>query len=161
MLGEAPVAGDEVTFDADYCLEVAASNGQVYPSDQDPGRWIATGSYSAGGVRAFGVQVVDGLVTRIDLHFPGILTDGGIGVGSSADEVAAAYPEAEVVEFPASDVVVVDGEGGRLLIEIARDRYLAGYWTPEQIDAVLVINASIDEFGVFNVAGTDNRADEC
>jgi hypothetical protein len=160
VIGEAPAESDDVFFDEDYCLAIAAANGQEYPADQDPGRWIATERNVVDGERAFGVQVIDGVVSRIDLHIPGILTDLGIGVGSRSDAVETAYPTAEIVEFPVSDVVVVDGEGGTLLIEIPRGRE-AGYWMPDELDVVIAINASIDSFGVFSVAGTDNRAGEC
>jgi hypothetical protein len=94
---------------------------------------------------------------------PGIHTSKGITVGSSRAQVQAAYPHPNALTHgPLSDVYVLDGSGGRLLIEVARsDNNDIGYWSPSQVDSVLWMGAIAPGGSVASIAGTDNIPAAC
>lgn len=88
------------------------------------GVWLANypdGTTLGGKVTSpFQVAVNDGgAISRIDVRLAGPHTDRGIQIGSTAEEVVAAYPDAsEIVDFERALVYAVRGPTGTLLIEM-------------------------------------------
>jgi hypothetical protein len=157
---------DMVRFDPEFCTD--ARTGQPYgiaPGSELAGLWVPLeryGTWRAGYTEApFGVAVEGTTPVRIDLVGGVLATEAGIRMGSSDDEVHAAYPGAAVLEQGLSDVVVVEGSAGRLLIEIARDRDIPGYWDAAQQDHVLSVVAVAKHIPPFARAGTDNWVGGC
>ena len=102
-----PVAGNpgaaEVTWEPDYCA----------PGD---GRFVFTAAPTMVGLGGEG----GGEIGRIDVYDPSLTTAEGIHVGSTAAEVAAAYPASPAVtSFSGTQLVVLSGPEGFLTIELA------------------------------------------
>ena len=83
--------------------------------------------------------VEDGPIARVIVYGDELATEEGVRVGSTVDEVLAAYPDAVVQPGPAvSRLYVVEGATGSLSVEVAIDSpELPGYWDAAQIDTVL------------------------
>jgi len=125
--------------------------------------WLANDPYLVDGRPSFGVSVDPaGIVTRIDLFGDAIPTEEGVRVGDPAAAVLEAYPDAPVTEGDLSDLLVIEGETGLLLVEIAREREIYGvpYWDDILVDRVLFIGAVLGS-EPFSVAGSDNVAGVC
>ena len=100
-----------VSLEPDYCLDSTGAEGDY---------WIST--YPGGDDGSFYLQELDGDLYRIFVTSPEILTEEGIGIGSSEAEVIAAYPNATLVTSnPFVSMYVVEGDLGRLTIEIPVD----------------------------------------
>lgn len=102
-----PVAGNpgesDVTWDADFCS----------PGD---GRFLYLPSPDLVALSGEG----GGPIGRIDVYDPTLTTAEGIHVGSSLEEVAAAYPATpSVTAFSGTELVVLDGPEGFITIELA------------------------------------------
>jgi hypothetical protein len=108
------------------------------------------------------VDVVDGILTRIDLHDLSVPTDAGVRIGDARAAALAAYPGVDAVVEWGTDVFVIPGEHGVLHIEIARDPggASAGYWG-DQIDTVVFIRAVDLASSVYSVAASENIAGSC
>ncbi|WP_294179280.1 hypothetical protein [uncultured Schumannella sp.] len=126
--------------------------------------WIANDLYrDANDSAYFGVNVEPGgVITRIDLFTFLIPTTKGVRIGDPDSVVFAAYPDATVITGDLTDLVVVEGEFGKLQLEIARENGLfdTPYWKPGEADTVRYINASVGS-GSFNVVASDNIAGVC
>lgn len=167
LLGQAPPVTspdlDILVFDDDFCVGEEGPDGEV-----PPGLWVTNypevsdGFYGNPG-RAFSVQVLDGLVERIDVKSAQIVTPEGIRIGSSAAEVVAAYPDAlsPTWDGGVTDLYVVEGSAGRLLIEVSTDDRIADYWNSDQVDRVLQISAWSRDIDPRGVAGSDNTVGNC
>lgn len=124
------------------------------------GRWESVFSSSPDD-RDFQVVTSDGLesgaVSRIVVESPDISTSEGIRVGSTRDEVVAAFPDAAVLGEPGtSTVYAVEGTSGTMAIEVATDfADLPGYWAPEEIDTVRWIVVTDSATEARPIAGTD------
>ncbi|MFT4122208.1 MAG: hypothetical protein QM635_00065 [Microbacteriaceae bacterium] len=130
-------AADELVLTAAGLAELVI--GEPVPADTDlvewgdvcglgVSRWHALGA-TAADPGAFSVRTEDwahdGAVQAIWVWTDDIATAEGITIGSSRDEVLAAYPQAqsqgEDVATGATDVLVVPGDATNLVIEILRD----------------------------------------
>lgn len=157
---------DMIVWDPEFCTD--ARTGQPFgiaPGDEFAGLWVPLevyGEWKSGYSEApFGAAVEGSTPIRIDLIGGVLATDAGIRLGSTDDEVLAAYPGAAVLEEGLSDIVVVEGTSGRLLIEIARERDIPGYWDASQRDHVLSVVAVATSIPPFARAGTDNWIGGC
>lgn len=134
------------------------------------GLWSAHPSYVSSDPDVYGVgtafTVTDaasggptGTITRIDLNAADIPTTAGIRFGDGRASVQAAYPGAAVIDAGLTDVYLVPGETGQLLIEVASDpSYWAGFRPDE---TVVYIHASTPDWGVFSVAASENLLGVC
>lgn len=77
-------------------------------------------------------------VTTIYVWSRDISTAKGIRVGSSQAQVVAAYPVAKVTHADASDLYVVKGTHGELVMEVAsHNEYARGEWPPQILGTVV------------------------
>ena len=108
-------------------------------------------------------QTTAGPVTYVWVWSPGVHTAAGIQVGSTRAEVLAAYPHADAVTHGVlSDVYVITGSVGKLVIEVARaDSGDVGYWPPGQVDTVLWMGAVQHSDPAPAIAGTDGGPSTC
>ncbi|MEO8262608.1 MAG: hypothetical protein ABI566_08575 [Pseudolysinimonas sp.] len=120
-------------------------------------------AYGGSTTPMFGVVVLDGVLTRIDLFTPDIPTDAGIRIGSTAADVSAAYPSATVTTLDLTDVVTVADEHGTLMIEIARERGLfdTAYWDAGVTDRVVYVRGTVAGTATFTVVASENIAGGC
>lgn len=134
------------------------------------GLWSAHPTYAStdpdvyGVGTAFSVTDVDstgptGVITRIDLNARDIPTTAGIRFGDPRAAVVAAYPGVTVIDNDLTDIYVIPGTSGQLLIEVASDpSYWAGFRPDE---TVVYIHASTPDWGVFSVAASENLLGVC
>jgi len=154
-IGEPPVvvdpALDVIIFDDDYCQEFV-DDGRL----DDAGKWIANYEPALSGTSRdpFSVLVENDVVEIVAIGSPEIVTAEGIGLGSSRADVVAAYPDAEIISAFASDVYVVDGVNGRLLIEVATDKITntidESVYPVEKVGSLRVIDPSVKEIAWAN-----------
>lgn len=144
-----------VAEDPNACVEISGTA----PGTPDSTRWRPLPAYDS----LFGVAVVDGLLTRVDIFSATIPTDEGIRLGSPAADVVAAYPTASVTDLDLTDVVLVADAHGTLMIEIARERGLfdSPYWTPDQVDRVIYLRGTSAGEAPYSVVASDNVAGGC
>ena len=156
--------------------EPASSDPELSLVSFDPagcsgsGLWSAHPSYASTDPDVYGVgtafTVTDastsgptGTITRIDLNARDIPTTEGIRFGDGRAAVEAAYPGVTVVDADLTDVYVIPGAKGQLLVEVASDpSYWAGFRPDE---TVVYIHASTPEWGVFSVAASENLLGVC
>lgn len=99
-----------------------------------------------------------GLVARIDVRGSGIHTDRGIQIGSTTDDVLAAYPDAsEIVDFTRALVYAMRGSTGTLLIEI--DTSDDGDGRP--YGTVVSMRVGAPDVPVYAVSNTGNVISPC
>lgn len=74
--------------------------------------------YPAGATGPASFMVFEGVVVRVEVRQDDVLTERGVGVGSSEDEVRAAYPEATTSPHAYVDghYLTVTGDGGLALV---------------------------------------------
>lgn len=156
--GEAPSVDplmQMVAEDPNACVEYSGAA----PGTPESTRWRPVPAYDG----LFGVAVVDGVLTRVDIFSAAIPTDEGIHLGSPAADVVAAYPTASVTNLDLTDVVVVADAHGTLMIEIARERGLfdGPYWAPDQVDRVIYLRGTSAGEAPYTVAASENVAGGC
>lgn len=158
LIGSAPPSFgadlDVLVYVDDYCATAFADG-----SASEPGLWVANYPEALANEadRPFGVWVADEGIMRITVFKPGVLTERGIGVGSTRDEVLAAYPEGFSSNYePAwtNVVYVVDGTTGHLLIEIADAD------TPTANTVLSLTSAPLSD-PITVTAGTDSSLGRC
>lgn len=95
-----------------------------------------------------------GEIGRLDVYDPSMTTAAGIHVGSSAAEVAAAYPaNPAVVAFSGTQLVVLSGPEGFVTIELA-DGWGAEPWTVANIRVYAADqDPNVPVYGSENIAG--------
>lgn len=77
-------------------------------------------------------------ITAVFVWSRSIRTTKGIRVGSRLADVTAAYPRAAVTKTTASDLYVVNGSGGQLVIEVAgHNEYAEGEWPASVLGTVV------------------------
>jgi hypothetical protein len=147
-----------IAEDPNACTEFGAAAGSP-----DATRWRPIAAYGGSDTPMFGVVVLGGVVTRIDVFGTAIPTDAGIRVGSTAAELTAAYPTATVTSTDLTDIATVTDSHGTLIIEIARERGLfdAPYWEPGQVDRVIYLRGVTAGTTAFTVAASENIAGGC
>lgn len=159
-LGE-PVGDDDtfVRYDPGGCADLGIAEGDPYG-----GFWRAAedGQTSADGYEILPYWIVtagglrDGAVEYVSMGDASITTEAGIALGDPIEDVLAAYPGIErVVDGWASDVYAIEGDVGRLTIEVTKETILDGvsYWEPGDVGTVLVLAATT--FPATDLAGGD------
>jgi len=101
-------------------------------------------------------RVKDARIVYIQVGSAPVATDAGIHVGSSLDELLAAYP---AISAPTDDFVMLytlEDSAGKLVFEVAPSTDDTGYWQPEQLDTVVFMIAYAPDQAVSAVYGTDS-----
>ncbi len=138
-----PVAGNPgeaaITWDPNLC---SAGDGRFL--------------YTA-GPRTVGLGGEDGgKIGRIDVYDPALSTAEGIHVGSSAADVAAAYPaNPAVTSFSGTQLVVLSGSEGFITIE------LADGWGADPLTVANIRIYAADQDPNVPVYGTEDFAGAC
>jgi hypothetical protein len=152
-LGEAPPettpALDVLVWDADYCK-----------AEKGPGQWVPNYPKPF----PFEVAVRDDVVSRIDVWMGPIATATGIRRGSSLAALLKAYPDGFTAVNTAghtSDVYIINGRVGQLLIEVATDDRLPGYWEPGDVDHVMFVRSTLLTDSPSPISGSDNVIGGC
>ncbi|HEX4444048.1 MAG TPA: hypothetical protein VHZ81_10795 [Galbitalea sp.] len=114
--------------------------------DATSGAWLANYPsgptiYGAGAPFVFDVNSKDEPLPYITILSPQIKTAAGISLGSTRDEVVAAYPRARVVSAEISDLYVVDGTAGELVIEIPKTSFDAGADANHVVDLYVALKS--------------------
>lgn len=150
-----------IVFDPEACAE----DYEISPIDRDPGRWVPAPPYvDATGSWVFRVGVSDsGVVTAIQAHgSSGLQTTKGIGIGSTVTELLAAYPTmADPIDTIATRLYVVDDGAGRLVFEVSWGGREPDYWSPRDLDRVLVMTSQAASAPAYGIWGTDGGAGSC
>lgn len=153
---EPPLDPPIATFEADACDDVGVDDFGVWTTDPA----YLTGDANTAGP-AFTAGGPDGVVNRIDINSDQIRTFEGIRLGSTREEVEAAYPDAEMTSFDYTDVYVMPGAGGDLMIEVTSgDRE---YWASSgiELDRVQYLRSERLDTEPYSVAGTDDVVGFC
>jgi hypothetical protein len=137
--------------------------------DPEPGRWVADYppimSPWGNEVLPFSVEVTDGRITRIDVWSPDPRTSAGVGVGSSIDELRAAYGDSlrPGENTGTSSTWLVSGDQGILVFEVAEPT-TDGYWPTDEVFGHVILARVIAQGGLDQgaaVIGTDDSAGAC
>jgi hypothetical protein len=149
VIGKAPVVADPtldiIVLDPDYCQEFV-DDGRL----DEAAKWIANYEPALSGTsfEPFSVLVENGVVETIAVGSSEILTAEGVGLGSSRADVLAAYPDAELITAFASDMYVIDGEYGQVVIEVATEKITGSVdesaYPIDEVGSLRVIDASIE-----------------
>jgi hypothetical protein len=169
--GELPAASDDtsmIVFDPEFCTdERTGTPAGIEPGSNVAGLWIPAEQYrteeGGGYVRApFGVGVWDDAVQRIEIEDESLTTDAGITLGSTADDIVAAYDDVEQVPDALVTLYVVNGDAGKLVFEVATEsEEIADYWEPDMLDTVVLARALAADQEVFAAAGSGNVVNSC
>jgi len=138
-----PVAGNPgeaaVTWEPDHCTA-------------GDGRFVFTAAPTLVGLGGEG----GGEVGRIDVYDPSLTTAEGIHVGSTAAEVAAAYPASPAVaSFSGTQLLVLSGPEGFITIE------LADGWGADPLTVANIRIYAADQDPDVPVYGTEDFAGAC
>ena len=150
---EPPETGDAdlAVFDPS-CTASGADGGwaATYPDVETP----------RGAFPPFQIFADETGIVRIDISAPQIRTTTGIGVGSTSDELLAAYPEGfddTLIRDGLETVYGVLGERGWLMFEIS-DVADDSYYPIDTVFALRVVNTAA---GIYGTARTDNLLPPC
>jgi len=97
----------------------------------------------------------DGAIDRILVLQPFVRTAEGIGIGSTLDELRAAYPAIVGVDDGLTSLYTLETDEGTLTFEVASERATPGYWTPEQQNTVMLVAARAPGDPVRGIYATD------
>ncbi|MFC0682140.1 lipoprotein [Lysobacter korlensis] len=169
--GALPAADDDtsmIVFDPEFCTdERTGTPAGIELGSNAAGLWIPAEQYrteeGGGYVRApFGVGIWDDAVQRIEIEDESLTTDGGITLGSTAADIAAAYETVELVPEGLVTLHVVNGTAGKLVFEVAtEDESLPGYWEPDMLGTVVLARALAADEELFAAAGSGNVVNSC
>jgi hypothetical protein len=162
VMSEAPPVTDPaldiLLFDPDFCPGYGVPDGW---------KWVAnypeTPDGFGGTYRPFAVDVVGGVIERIQVNSPDLRTESGIHINSTLDELLAAYPGGFTSTTNHADITKVYslvGVHGQILFEVAIANEI-GYWTPADIDHVLFIEVTTRDTEPYGVAATDAGIGGC
>ncbi|WP_309615365.1 hypothetical protein [Salinibacterium sp.] len=145
LMGQAPPVTDPaldiLVFDPEHCDAGQGDPGLWVPNYDDPAAFYTT-------IDDQGLVSQLALFRRSDSADTGvgpILTDTGIGVGSTRDELLAAHPtgfDEIVTTGQVSDVYIASGNTGSLVFEVAKNDNLPGYWGSDQLGVVQLIRTA-------------------
>ncbi|HEY5231898.1 MAG TPA: hypothetical protein VIJ11_13530 [Galbitalea sp.] len=124
-------------------------------AEADGGAWVPTDRDQKFIVLTVGAHR-SGAITSIGDFSSDISTAKGIHVGSSVDAVRSAYPDATVMSNNSTDIYVVNGTLGHLIIEVTGSASAqAGMWPAAQQNLVYDMRAEPLGDAVHSVANTD------
>ena len=164
----APASLALVTWDPTKC--VSADLG-IAAGDPNAGAWVTTypdGTGPVGTVAPFILTTAGstrtGTITLVWVWAPGAHTATGIRVGSSLDQLHAAYPRfARTIAGAVSDVYVIDGSTGSLSFEVSRQSTDGGtdYWPGDQVGRVLWMGVTAPGSPLRPIAASDGGPSPC
>jgi hypothetical protein len=168
VVGEEAAPGepdDMVVYDPEFCTDARTGlDAGTSAGDEFAGLWVPIelyGAWQAGYVSSSFAVAVDGTTLwqiRVDDEL--IPTDEGIRIGDFDDAVTAAYPGAAVIDNDISELFVVQGTHGKLVVEVARDS--GSYqWTGAQADRVISLMTISNATEPFAVAATGGGPGAC
>lgn len=131
-----------VTWDAEYCEGLPTPDGNwagafvpAYPQADSP---------ALGEREVFVLVTEDGTpegdIAALRMLSAEVVTEEKIGVGSTREELLAAYPSFDdTTAEQLSDTYAINGEAGRLVFEVAKEPAapFEGYWEADLVDTVL------------------------
>jgi hypothetical protein len=165
VIGQAPptdAAQVMIEEDPAHCADVNTGFGAgVEPGDPEAIRWVPIDAYETAGHAPWAVNVLDGLLHRIDVFDSSIPTDLGIRIGDPAATALTAYSAFPVTDEEITQVIAVPGEHGVLHIELASTTGEWGTYWGAQAGTVVYIRAVTLDSGVFSVAASENIAGGC
>jgi len=152
-IGSDPADSDLVRFDPEFCSFAGDATAE------ERGRWIWAGPGDF--ELAVRLDVGDGRVRALEVVDPAISTDRGVGVGSTRDELVAAYPDILVgVEGGRSSVLHVSDASGTLVFEVGADFYNVPEERGRVLFMVAVAEPGPDAFTTTR-ANTDHTVGAC
>ena len=168
VVGEDAAPGepdDMVVYDPEFCTDARTGlDSGTGPGDEFAGLWVPIelyGAWQAGYLSSsFAVAVEGTTLWQIRVGDEFIPTDKGVRIGDLDEVVTAAYPDAEVIDNDISDLFVIQGTHGKLVIEVARDS--GEYqWPPFDADRVISLITISNATEPFAVAGTGGGPGAC
>lgn len=148
-----------IEWDADFC-------GGGPDEVADPGRWVPSGydqdtGYTGDPVTPFYVEATDAGVHRLDVMGGGPATAAGIRIGSTVDELRAAYPALDgPVDGPVSRVWVIHDASGSVAFETQGDA--DGLRPAGTVESVILIRVLESGYPAdFAAANSGNVAGAC
>lgn len=142
-----------VSYDPVACLDELSPLTEGEPG---AGRWTPVYPEE----RPFDVvtegRVEDGAISHILVAQPFVATEQGIRVGSSLEELLAVYPDITVGPEENVGLYTLESAQGTLAFEVATDAVIQGYWTPEQLNTVVLIAAYSPGETISPVYATDS-----
>ncbi len=152
-IGQPVSSSGMVEWDPDFC-ESTTEN----PGDPANGRWVSTYGDDTFGVGVTAEDIVAGIAVRkADLRTP-----GGVGLGSTVDDLTAAHPDAQQLPDAAglTDVWLLRGPIGQTVFEVANDSQ-PGYFDPAEVGTVVTLRTTQHGVGELSTWGSDNTAGGC
>lgn len=128
LLGDAPEASGLMSYDPAWCTPAEDPGMYGYaPGEPAAGRWYQSFDPSPDTRLAFGIGVNDGTISYFDIRSESLRTAKGIGVGSTLEELTAAYPDLKSQPPGAlSTIFYITNDTGRISFEVASVYELAG-----------------------------------
>jgi hypothetical protein len=168
VVGEDAAPGepdDMVVYDPEFCTDARTGlDAGTLSGDEFAGMWVPIelyGAWQAGYVSSsFAVAVEGTTLWQIRVDDELIPTDAGVRIGDIDEDVTAAYPDADVIDNDISELFVVQGTNGKLVVEVARDS--GDYqWTGAQADRVISLMTVSNATEPFAVAATGGGPGAC
>jgi hypothetical protein len=168
VVGEDAAPGqpdDMVVYDPEFCTDARTGlDAGTSPGDEFAGLWVPIelyGAWQQGYVSSsFAVAVEGTTLWQIRVDDELIPTDAGVRIGDIDDDVTAAYPDADVIDNEISELFVLQGTHGKLVVEVARDSG-AYQWTGAQADRVISLMTISNATEPFAVAATGGGPGAC
>lgn len=168
VVGENAAPGepdDMVVYDPEYCTDARTGlDSGTMPGDEFAGLWVPIelyGAWQAGYVSSsFAVAVEGTTLWQIRVDDELIPTDAGVRIGDLDEVVTAAYPGAPTIDNDISELFVIQGTHGKLVVEVARDS--GEYqWSGSDADRVISIMTISNATEPFAVAATGGGPGAC
>lgn len=141
-------------WDSDRCGTGDEYAGRWVSADPE---WATDETSQPGGVGIWTEdQGRDAAVIEIGVGTDTVATEEGITVGSTADEVRAAYPDARMESSPVSTFYVLDGDQSALTIEVAAADAAGGV-----ADTVVYLRVAPSSSAPFSAIGNDTGQTGC
>jgi hypothetical protein len=152
-VAEEPADVAVVVYDPTGCV---GEPGELEAGDPGAGLWRPTYPED----RPFEVvtegRAQGGAIVNIQVGAPPVATEADIRVGSSLDELLAAYPAMPAPTNEFVSLYTLEDPAGKLVFEVAPATDDTGYWQPEQLDTVVYMTAYAPGQTVSAVYATDS-----